>query len=41
MSKRLWIKSALLVLATGTVLPFWFGGCLQSTIQRILVGVVI
>ncbi len=42
MSKRLlWLKGALLVLATGTALGLGYeGGCLATMAQRILVDVL-
>jgi len=39
--KRLCWKRTLLVLATSTTLALGFQGCLQSTIQRVLVGVLV
>ncbi|MFH1745612.1 MAG: hypothetical protein ABIG44_01075 [Planctomycetota bacterium] len=39
MTKRLWWKSTLLALASGTMLAFGYGGCLDATIQRVLVAV--
>lgn len=41
MSKRLWWKGALLVLATGTTMAYGFNGCLNAAVQRILVAVSI
>lgn len=43
MSKKLlWLKGALLVLATGTALSLGLGhGCLSEAIQRILIDVAI
>jgi len=41
MSKKLWLKSAMLVL-TGTTLGLGIGGgCLSATVQRILVAIAI
>lgn len=38
--KLLWLKGAMLVLATGTALGLGFGaGCLANTVQRVLVAV--
>jgi hypothetical protein len=37
MNRRLW-KNVLLILAAGTTLALGFGGCLDTTIERILVG---
>jgi hypothetical protein len=40
MSKRLWLKGALFVLASGTTLGLGLGGgCLSNVVQRILVAV--
>jgi hypothetical protein len=42
MSKKSWLKGALLVLTTGTALALGFGnGCLDAVVQRILVAVAI
>ncbi len=39
--RRRWLKKMLLTLAAGSTLAFGFGGCLENTFQRILVGVAI
>jgi hypothetical protein len=41
MMRKLWAKRVLLVLAAGSTLVLGFGGCLENTFQRILVGVAI
>ena len=41
MSKRLWLKGALVLMTTGITLGLGYGGgCLQATVQRILVAAV-
>jgi len=42
MTKTLWLKSTLFVLASGTVLGLGYsGGCLAAMVQRILVDVAL
>jgi hypothetical protein len=39
MSKRLWLKGALMLMTTGVTLGLGYaGGCLEAVVQRILVG---
>lgn len=39
MTKKFWLKGALIVMATGTVLSLgWGNGCLSAVAQRILVA---
>jgi len=38
MTRRLRWSIALLTLATGTTLALSYGGCLSTTVQRIVVG---
>ncbi len=41
MSKRLWLKGALMLMTTGIMLGLGLGGgCLQATVQRVLVATV-
>ena len=41
MTKRFWLKSMLLMLTAGTTLLLGWGGCLDATVQRVLVGLTI
>jgi hypothetical protein len=41
MNGRLHIKRALLALVLGAALAFGFGGCLEATLQRIVVGLAV
>lgn len=41
MSRKLWLKTALIILSAGSTLAIATGGCLETTAQRVLVGVVV